>query len=492
MNTAEVYLKPSFADPIPAPPVAEPALVRVPQIESRHGGPRRWATIATFFLADLAGYAFTIGLLFLVFGWSTTNSVLPAISLLIVAYAIAGLYRATNVHPAEEIRRVTIVTMVFFAACIATMWVSGHNQWSELKVWLAAWILSSIIVPSIRALSRVMFARTSWWGLPVVVLSSGNLGAAVINTLKRWPELGFKPTAILQDDLPYHEIGGVPLLGNIKLAPYVATKYHIPCAIIAAPGLEHRQIVDLLGQYTRFFKRVLVIPGIQGSSALWSSDSFAGLMGYGVQHSYWSRFGRLAKRIVDVLAAFFALILLSPLFSLLALLIKIDSPGSVFYKQTRMGLGGHCFKVLKFRTMYLEADKELHEILQKDPVLRREYEVYRKLQNDPRVTRMGRMLRRFSLDELPQIWNVLVGDMSLVGPRAYMTSEISHMEGLERIILQNRPGITGLWQVSGRNMLSFEERVDVDVHYVHHWTPWLDLYILARTIPVVLTGEGAS
>ena len=157
-----------------------------------------------------------------------------------------------------------------------------------------------------------------------------------------------------------------------------------------------------------------------------------------------------------------------------------------------MGRGGRCFGVLKFRSMFVDAEEKLHDILREDPIRREEYELFHKLRNDPRITRIGGILRRSSLDELPQLLNVLKGDLSLVGPRAYMPRELPKMVGLERTVWQNRPGLTGLWQVSGRNELQFRERVYLDVHYTQSCSFWLDIYILIKTIPVVLTGNGAS
>ena len=157
-----------------------------------------------------------------------------------------------------------------------------------------------------------------------------------------------------------------------------------------------------------------------------------------------------------------------------------------------MGREGRCFDVIKFRSMYENAEEKLHDILREDPDRREEYEMFHKLRDDPRITRIGRVLRRSSLDELPQLLNVLKGDLSLVGPRAYMPRELPKMIGLERTVLQNRPGLTGLWQVSGRNELQFQERVYLDVHYVQNCSLWMDIYILIKTLPVVLTGNGAS
>jgi lipopolysaccharide/colanic/teichoic acid biosynthesis glycosyltransferase len=141
--------------------------------------------------------------------------------------------------------------------------------------------------------------------------------------------------------------------------------------------------------------------------------------------------------------------------------------------------------------MYGDGEQRLQEVLERDPQLRAEYEEFHKLSVDPRVTRIGRLLRKFSLDELPQVWSVFVGDMSLVGPRPYLEREIPDMDGQEAIILRVKPGITGIWQVTERNASTFDQRVLLDVEYVRSWSPWLDLYVLARTVPVVLGGTGS-
>ena len=146
---------------------------------------------------------------------------------------------------------------------------------------------------------------------------------------------------------------------------------------------------------------------------------------------------------------------------------------------------------LKFRTMHTDAEARLAGLLDSDPALRAEYGMFHKLNVDPRVTGIGRLLRKYSLDELPQIWNVLIGDMSLVGPRPYLEREIPEMAQKEAIVLRVKPGVTGIWQVTTRNESTFEERVNLDVEYVRNWSPWLDLYILARTVPVVIGGTGS-
>jgi Undecaprenyl-phosphate galactose phosphotransferase WbaP len=176
---------------------------------------------------------------------------------------------------------------------------------------------------------------------------------------------------------------------------------------------------------------------------------------------------------------------------LLAILIKLSSAGPVFYGQRRCGLAGEPFTAWKFRSMVANANQVLEQHLASDPGLREEWRRSHKLRSDPRITRLGLILRRTSLDELPQLWNVLCGQMSLVGPRPIVTEEIPRYGDGIGLYKKVRPGLTGLWQVSGRNNVSYEQRVNFDLYYVRNWSLWLDVYVLARTVKVVLLGDGA-
>lgn len=196
------------------------------------------------------------------------------------------------------------------------------------------------------------------------------------------------------------------------------------------------------------------------------------------------------KRALDVGGALLLSAVALPLLLLVCLLIRLDSPGPALYGRMRLGRHGVPFRCLKLRSMYRDADLRLAALLQ-DAELRREYEQFHKLRNDPRLTRVGRVLRRLSLDELPQLYNVLAGDMSLVGPRPYDVVERALMGEHAGLIHSARPGLTGLWQVSGRNATSFSERLALDVRYVEQCSLALDLRILARTLPAVLSGHGA-
>lgn len=194
------------------------------------------------------------------------------------------------------------------------------------------------------------------------------------------------------------------------------------------------------------------------------------------------------KRSLDITLAFIGIVLLSPLFLLAGTIIRLTSRGPVFYSQERVGRAGRSFHIWKFRSMKVDAPRQLHLLLAEHG---QDSTPLFKIPNDPRITPVGRLLRKTSIDELPQLFNVLMGHMSLVGPRPQSRHEVELYSTQERQRLQARPGITGLWQVSGRSNLPWEKAVLLDLHYVTHWSLWLDAKILARTVGVVLSGRGA-
>lgn len=458
----------------------------------------QWATVLTFVLGDVLGLLSVLGISVLLAGavapgaavaiYEAAPVVLPGA---LLVYAVAGLYQRRFAHPALEMERIGLLTLLVGGVGSATLLLATGAAAPALLLGTGA-AVGAIVMPVCRALFRILCARAPWWGFPAVIVGTGASGAAILATLTRWPEIGIRPVALLSDT-PDAEAGPVPIRGDYEMAPYLARAFDIPYAILALPGLDHRARARLVAQYGKFFDHVFVVSDPAGAPALWTTGrSGDGLFGYGVQNVALRPGARLVKRAVDVLGALLVLVVLAPVLAGIALLIRMDAPGAVLYRQERMGQEGRIITILKFRTMCEDADQTLATILDTDPALRREYDRYHKLHDDPRVTRVGKVLRSYSLDELPQILNVLRGDMSLVGPRAYMPSELGEMRGLARTVLQCPPGITGLWQVSGRNHLSFADRVNLDVHYLQNWSPWLDLYLLVRTGPVVLSGDGAA
>jgi len=417
----------------------------------------------------------------------------PVALLFVLVYALVGLYPGVGLAPAEELRRLTLATTLVYLVLGAGTFLFKEGGAYSRAVFLGAWVFSVVLVPLGRALMRHLFAGKKWWGYPVIVLGAGKTGRMVVRALNRQPSLGLKPVAVLDDDPEKHgALEGVPVVGGVELAPVLARELGIRHAIVAMPGVPRTRLLELLEEYGGVFPHLFLIPDLFGFSSLWvSARDLGGVLGLEVRQQLLLPLPRVIKRAIDLFLTVVGGLAVLPFIGLIALLIKLDSPGQVFYLQERLGRDGRFFKAVKFRTMYGDGEARLAKLLEQDPALREEYELYHKLRNDPRVTRVGRILRKFSLDELPQLWNVLKGEMSLVGPRAYLPRELPKMAGSERIILKVHPGITGLWQVSGRNEIPFKERLELDTYYVRNWSVWLDLYILARTVWVVIFGKGA-
>jgi exopolysaccharide biosynthesis polyprenyl glycosylphosphotransferase len=218
---------------------------------------------------------------------------------------------------------------------------------------------------------------------------------------------------------------------------------------------------------------------------------FWGRLRLGLKRSMWVTViggARALKRLIDITGAIFLLIVLSPIFTLIALLIRLDSPGSVLFKQTRIGKWAIPFQMYKFRSMYIDAEARKAALAKNNEM---DGGVIFKMKHDPRITRVGRYIRRASIDELPQLWNVLKGDMSLVGPRPPVPSEVSQYTLSDRRRLEAKPGITCVWQVSGRSDIPFEQQVELDFAYIESQSLWMDIKLLLKTIPAVLLGRGA-
>jgi Undecaprenyl-phosphate galactose phosphotransferase WbaP len=466
--------------------------------DTERAAPSTWRTLATLVLGDaVAGLGVLVVLEGLV-RWTGPVSLTvltPGVGIGLLSglalFAAIGCYRPRFVHPATVVRQTaTSLFAMTGAATGASFLLSGPSRTTALL--LVGGLLAIGMVPLVRLMVRVLGARCSWWGFPAVVVSCGAGGEEVVDTLTRWPEMGLRPVAAVGPGGDDRGDGAATGARAPHRAVRLARQWRAPCAVLWMPDGSHERRAKVLTHYARFFDSVIHMTPSDAPAFWTTGDRGSNLRGYGVDNAATSRLAEHRKRLADLLLASSILLLLAPVFAAIALLVYFDSDGPVFYRQERLGEGGETFTLLKFRTMFEDADERLEEVLNADPELRREYETYHKLQDDPRVTPVGNVLREWSLDELPQLINVVRGDMSLVGPRAYMPAELPRMKGLDRVILRTPPGVTGLWQVSGRNNLSFSDRVDLDVHYVQNWSFALDLYLLARTIPTVVTGEGAA
>jgi Undecaprenyl-phosphate galactose phosphotransferase WbaP len=265
-----------------------------------------------------------------------------------------------------------------------------------------------------------------------------------------------------------------------------------PALSVAAPELSDAEFAEVLEQGGDAFPHLTVI---RDKHFIWKVGTYTRALawkpGLKVRNNLLSPKTQVAKRAIDLaLCALFAPILL-PGIAIISAVIALESGFPVFYSQERLGHDGRTFRIWKFRTMVRNAAEILKETLAKDPALRKEWVKTQKLRKDPRVTRMGRLLRKTSLDELPQLINVVRGEMSLVGPRPIVQDEVPKYGEAYTLYAKTTPGLTGLWQVSGRNNTTYAERVAYDAHYVRHWSVWMDIYLLAKTVAVILTGDGA-
>ncbi|MCA9584966.1 MAG: exopolysaccharide biosynthesis polyprenyl glycosylphosphotransferase [Myxococcales bacterium] len=289
----------------------------------------------------------------------------------------------------------------------------------------------------------------------------------------------------------FAEVEGVPVVGDLSLAPVLAKRLKIPYAVVAMPGVDSHRLLGIVERVGGKFSHLLLVPDLFGFATLGvPAKNLGGVLAVEVRQQLLLPGPRLAKRVMDSTLTLIGIFFVLPFLVLIALLIKLDSRGPIFYTQKRMGRDGEHFDAYKFRSMHGDGEERLKSLLENDPALKAEYEIYHKLKKDPRVTRVGRILRKFSLDEFPQLINVVKGDMSLVGPRPYLERELAEMSGQEKIILRATPGMTGMWQVSDRNATSFAQRCQIDVYYVRNWSPWLDIHILAKTFGVVIKGTG--
>jgi Undecaprenyl-phosphate galactose phosphotransferase WbaP len=285
---------------------------------------------------------------------------------------------------------------------------------------------------------------------------------------------------------------GVPYGGTMTEAAALGRRCGIDTAIFAMPYTRHEHLARFVNLVSLSFRHVMVIPNLSGitNSAVVARD-LAGTFGVEINYDLLNPWAQRVKRVLDLVATLTGGILILPLILSLCLLVRIESRGPIFYRDKRMGRDGKLFSCVKFRTMVLDAEDLLQRMLADDEEMRNEYLKYHKLRDDPRVTRVGRFLRKSSLDELPQLWNVLRGEMSLVGPRPYLPRESEDIGTTQKEILRVTPGITGPWQVAGRNYTSFGERVRMDADYVRDWSVWLDIVLLARTVWCLLFDRNA-
>jgi Undecaprenyl-phosphate galactose phosphotransferase WbaP len=417
-------------------------------------------------------------------------SLWPALGVFFAIFALSNLYPGIIHNPVTELRRLGLALTLGFLVLAALISVARLDDVCPLRALLLCWIAAIVVTPLLRSIVRALICHKPWWGIPVAVFHTGDESTEIVRELELHPEIGLRPVVLLSSSYHGRRAATVPIL-DIHLAASVRA-CGVERAMIALPETGSTKLLEDLEKYESLFPRLMII---HSSAALYSltvnARQLAGCLAVEVRRDLLLPLPRLAKRSIDLFLVGLILPLVTLPILLIGLLVSLESPGPIFYGHHRVGRGRRRFRIWKIRTMKINADELLRNVLAKDGNLREEWMRDRKLRNDPRITRVGRFLRKTSLDELPQLWNVLRGEMSLVGPRPIVEEEVAAYGQNFSLYCRVTPGLTGLWQVSGRNAVSRRDRVRLDSYYVRNWSPWLDLHILARTASVVLTGEGA-
>jgi Undecaprenyl-phosphate galactose phosphotransferase WbaP len=419
------------------------------------------------------------------------TAVAIAMLLLPVVNYQLGLYPGYLLGPVERLRRRILATLAVFGGLVAWDNLVARGVLSR-GVLLATLAFALVLPPLSETLVRTLLIARNRWGIRAVVLGAGKSGKSIARMLQRDPRLGLKPVVFLDDrPVKWHTlVEGVPVAGPLAHARDFEDRAEV--AIVALKDVK-RDDFDAFLQDLQY-PRVIVVPDLAALASLWvTARDLNGCLGLEIKKNLLVRRNTALKRLMDQCLALPLFVLSLPVMFLAAVWIKLASRGPAFYCQEREGFDGKRLKVWKLRTMHVDAARLLDEWFETHPEDRVKWSRYFKLPQDPRVLPViGRLLRRTSLDELPQLWSVLKGEMSLVGPRPFPDYHLQHFSSDFRT-LRTRvlPGLTGLWQISARGDGDVEVQETLDTYYIRNWSPWMDLYILARTVAAVLLARGA-
>lgn len=502
--------------PLLDPTIAAPQKTRIfPPLQGRETAYRLGA-IFTLAMTDLVSLALAISLAFVIriyvlpsmtslFFRGVPRTLLDRIWLVLgiglVCLLFEGLYtrRMTFWQEAERLVKAISLAFLFMLAVVS---LGKMSRDVSRTVLVLGYLMSITLLPVTRLAAKKVLAKVGLLAYSVIILGAGKTGELVARILLQEKSSGYRVVGFLEDDpAKQHRsvrIGGVPIpvLGGFRDSGRVMQQTGVRHLIVAAPGLEAKTLVGLVNRLQQQAGSVTVVPDFFGIPVMGVEADYAfdeQMFTFRVCNNLASPLNMLAKRAFDFVVGSIILVAVSPVLALMSIAIKLDSSGPIMFSHRRIGRRGEEFDCHKFRTMVVDAQRVLEDLFKRDPELREQWERDFKLKEDPRVTRVGKLLRRTSLDELPQIFNVLRGEMSLVGPRPRPLYEGEHRDrtGLFDVGLNTRPGMTGLWQVSGRSELDFTRRLQLDAWYVRNWSLFLDVSLILRTIPVLCERRGA-
>jgi exopolysaccharide biosynthesis polyprenyl glycosylphosphotransferase len=429
--------------------------------------------------------------------WVPFSVYVPSVALLtgilVAAYWLGGAYREERGRLFfDEFAIVFRGTVTGIATMIVIVFLVWPNYYSRL-IFGYAGVATLLLLGVSRAIERFVIGWRRRRGLGVdrvLIIGAGEVARSIMRTVCARPEFGYQIVGFLDSDpaRATTDIGRFPALGTLDNLEEVLETNTIDEVIVTLPWTMPGRIQCVMAACERRAMPVRIVPDLfQMTLSKVEVDNLDGIPLMGIREPVLRDWQVLIKRALDVVMASVALVVLAPVFLVIAIAIQLDSPGPVIFRQERVGKGGAVFTCLKFRSMCVDAEERIVDLKEQNEATGPLF----KIREDPRCTRVGRFLRRTSLDELPQLWNVLCGEMSIIGPRPALGSEVQEYAPWHRRRLEVAPGITGLWQVSGRSDLTFDEGVLLDVYYIENWSLFLDLRILIKTIPSVLLGAGA-
>ena len=451
-------------------------------------------------LCDVCALAFAIGALRLLskqldfqVGIDVSGSFLPIAAGFLLLNFELGLYPGVRLSPVDELRRLSVsVTCMFVVWTLGVAVLTGglgDNKWLLLS---ALYVGCLIALPIARSWVRHVLGKYTNWGIPALVCGDDAAAVRVYHWLADNHHLGLRPVGVIGDSAT---LDAGPddtwYAGSWSDTQDVAEKRGVFWAVVVPPEDRPTSMSSLIADYLYTIPQVHVLSELTGLPDHWNPQQLDGLSGIHLQQNLMLPLPRLMKRCMDFVLAVVGGIVLLPLLMLLAFAVNAPLADQFSTAISGIGRNGRRFKAWKFRTMFQDSHLVLEQYLDANPEAREEWERDHKLRFDPRITRIGRFLRKTSLDELPQLWNVIIGDMSLVGPRPIVTEEIAKYGPYYGLYTMVKPGITGLWQVSGRNNTTYDERVQLDAYYVRNWSPWIDVFLLLKTIRIVLFAKGA-
>jgi Undecaprenyl-phosphate galactose phosphotransferase WbaP len=393
----------------------------------------------------------------------------------------------------------TTIALIVTSLADFAMLALGNRIYSALPV-ILSWFALLFLVPLMRQGARILMTRAGIWQIPTALIGISHRSAEIWTALKGSLSLGFDVRWVVIEDEgmpPPRELSQLKQIHSADPARIAAIVCSQGCreAIVATEDMQSAHFAEVVQRLLEVNVPVAIIPSINRLPLANATINYffgSDILMMQVRSNVQRLPSRVAKRMFDIALSVLLLLVLAPLFALLGIMIKRSSFGPVTFWQERIGRHGVPFHCIKFRTMVTDAEECLRRWEQENPGLHQEYQQNFKLRDDPRVTSIGKWLRRTSLDELPQLWNVLRGDMSLVGPRPVILQELQeHYGPATQVYIRARPGLTGLWQVSGRSNTSYARRVFLDEWYILNWSFWYDIVILIQTCWIVVSGKGA-